>query len=291
MGKRRVCVNNKIDGTKQNKSEEKNIKIKSAAKSFLQNITCYPYLWARRLLIIFILVPTVIFLLYCIGDHGFILIDTSLTVGDALSFYGTLLSFIGTVALGILALYQNIQANKINHRLLLLEEKEKVSFLIPVEELIIEFYKEPDSDYRISHTFMANLVFTLKNYFETIVHTFQITPRFLTLQSNDYFYHWEKVGFIFGISPKKIYYPSSKKFDAYFSLSVPSDPKFNPTNLDSFDACLQYSFTSTSIYNDVYEGSCIIHANVHRDPNNQLRYNGNIIIDSLSYQSSSSPPA
>lgn len=284
-------MNHKNDKTKKISLEETNLKIKSIVKEILQNITHYPYLWVVTLLFVFIFIPTIILGSYYIGDQGFILINTSLTVGDALSFYGTLLSFIGTIALGILALYQNIQANKINHRLLLLEEKEKISFLIPVGELIIEFYEEPDSDYRFNHTFMANLVFTLKNYFDNIVHTFQITPRFLTLQSNDYFYHWEKVGFMFSISPKKIYYPSSEEFDAYFSLSVPNDPKFNPTNLDSFDACLQYNFTSTSIYNDVYEGSCIIHANVHRNPNNQLRYTGNIIVDSLSYQSTSSPLA
>lgn len=196
-------MNHKNDKTKKISLEETNLKIKSIVKEILQNITHYPYLWVVTLLFVFIFIPTIILGSYYIGDQGFILINTSLTVGDALSFYGTLLSFIGTIALGILALYQNIQANKINHRLLLLEEKEKISFLIPVGELIIEFYEEPDSDYRFNHTFMANLVFTLKNYFDNIVHTFQITPRFLTLQSNDYFYHWEKVGFMFSISPKK----------------------------------------------------------------------------------------
>lgn len=42
---------------------------------------------------------------------------------DVLSFYGTLLSFIGTVALGALALFQNKQANEINQRLSSLEKE------------------------------------------------------------------------------------------------------------------------------------------------------------------------
>lgn len=42
---------------------------------------------------------------------------------DVLSFYGVLLSFIGTVALGALALFQNKQANKINQQLSSLEKE------------------------------------------------------------------------------------------------------------------------------------------------------------------------
>ncbi|OPZ86874.1 MAG: hypothetical protein BWY74_03534 [Firmicutes bacterium ADurb.Bin419] len=42
---------------------------------------------------------------------------------DVLAFYGSLLSFVGTVVLGALALFQNIKANEINKRLTSLENE------------------------------------------------------------------------------------------------------------------------------------------------------------------------
>lgn len=284
-------MNQKNDGTKQISLEKKNLRIKLAIKDHLQTILNYPYLWAKRLLHFFILVPTVIFLFYYCGDQGFIFIETSLTVGDALSFYGTLLSFIGTIALGILALYQNIQANKINHRLLLLEEKESISFLIPDGELVIEFQEKPYTTDMFEHTFMADIFFPLKNYFGNIIQTFQILPPTLILKSNDNFYRWKKVGLMLGIHPQRIYLPKSESSSIYFHLAVPHKPELDPRNLDSFELVLHYTFRSISIYNDIFDGSCIIRANVHKDDNNELRYTGNIIIDELSYQSVKPPSA
>lgn len=48
---------------------------------------------------------------------------------DVLNFYGTFLSFIGTVSLGAIALWQNKKANEINMRILKLEELSNVPFL------------------------------------------------------------------------------------------------------------------------------------------------------------------
>jgi len=56
-------------------------------------------------------------LAYFIGDCGFVLIHISLTVGDVLGFYGSILAFLLTIALGALALWRNGKANKTNEKL------------------------------------------------------------------------------------------------------------------------------------------------------------------------------
>ncbi len=57
--------------------------------------------------VVLVFIPAVIWLCYFLGDNDVCLIQTSLTVGDALGFYGTVLSFIGTTALGVIAVWQN----------------------------------------------------------------------------------------------------------------------------------------------------------------------------------------
>lgn len=68
------------------------------------------------------IIPTIIFISYFIGERGYVLIYTNLSIGDALSFYGSVLSFLGTISLGIVALWQNHKANQINLRLLNITE-------------------------------------------------------------------------------------------------------------------------------------------------------------------------
>lgn len=82
-----------------------------------------PYLYGFWIIFVFLLMPLLIYFTYFIGDSGFVLIKTSLRVGEALGFYGSFLTFIGTVALGALALWQNKKANYINKRLSLLEKE------------------------------------------------------------------------------------------------------------------------------------------------------------------------
>ena len=64
-----------------------------------------------------IVYPVIIWSAYFLADNGFVLIRTSLGVGDAFGFYGSILAFIGTVLLGALALWQNNKLNKINNDL------------------------------------------------------------------------------------------------------------------------------------------------------------------------------
>lgn len=76
----------------------------------------YPMFWKliKLAFITLLLIPVIIWFLYFIGDSGYILIHTSLTVGDALSVYCSLLAFLGTIFLGAIAAWQNNKANQIN---------------------------------------------------------------------------------------------------------------------------------------------------------------------------------
>ncbi len=92
-----------------------NDRIKSWLTNLSQNIQKNPYTYGFWSIIILLIIPIITWLLYYIGDCGYIFIETSLTVGDALGFYGSFLAFLGTVALGALALWQNKQISKIQN--------------------------------------------------------------------------------------------------------------------------------------------------------------------------------
>lgn len=66
--------------------------------------------WCGLVLLLF---PFLIWMLYLCGDNVGILINTSLTVGDALGFYAALLAFLGTVLLGAIAVMQNTRLQKL----------------------------------------------------------------------------------------------------------------------------------------------------------------------------------
>ena len=65
---------------------------------------------------------------------------------DLLQFWGAVLSFIGTVSLGALALWQNMKANNINDRLLKMEEsKEQPIIDFTTSRAFVEFTKANNS--------------------------------------------------------------------------------------------------------------------------------------------------
>jgi hypothetical protein len=84
----------------------------------------YPNFYCRLKIAIFIsfLIPIIIYFIYFIG-YWFPLLPDYIKAGELLSFYGSVLAFIGTMSLGSLALWQNIRANNINKRVSLLESK------------------------------------------------------------------------------------------------------------------------------------------------------------------------
>lgn len=119
------------------------------------------YIFALRILSIILIIPIIVWFLYYIGDLGFIVINTSLSIDGFLGFYGAFLSFLGTITLGILALWQNKkfkiendisqtrledltnQANEISKELMKLEkDKFRPYIRIDSKELIFAVSKE-----------------------------------------------------------------------------------------------------------------------------------------------------
>lgn len=102
-------------------------------KNFCENITerakQKPYKWGFwSIAISVILFPLFIWILYFIGDNCCILINTSLSVGEALGFYGTSLAAIGTIVLGVVSIIQNNRSTQIN--LKLIEEQHRAQLPI-----------------------------------------------------------------------------------------------------------------------------------------------------------------
>jgi len=106
------------------KKRELTEKEQESLKTFQSFKIIYPnyYTWIKAGAIVAIAIPIVIWLIYLIGDY-LIGIPTDIQAGEVLNFYGTFLTFIGTVALSALAVWQNKKANDINERLSLLEEE------------------------------------------------------------------------------------------------------------------------------------------------------------------------
>lgn len=120
-------------------------------QSFKDYKKSYPFLyhWMTRLSVLLLIIPFAIWLLYFIGDI-FGGIPTSISAGEFLNFYGSFLAFLGTVALGALALWQNVKANEINNRLYSLEENRACSDVLPfvvLKQAIVNTYNLYDIFY------------------------------------------------------------------------------------------------------------------------------------------------
>lgn len=87
--------------------------IEIKAKRLFSKIKARPYLWGFWSAAILLSIPIIVWVLYFIGDNYFVLIHTSLTVGDALGFYASLLAFVGTIVLGAIAVWQNLRLQKL----------------------------------------------------------------------------------------------------------------------------------------------------------------------------------
>ncbi len=104
--------------------------VKELSTKIKDKIVMKPYLYGFWIAILLILFPALIFIAYYIGDHGYALVFTTLTMGDALGFYGSILSFLGTIALGALALWQNYKLSRTNQNLVMLQLEEYIPYLI-----------------------------------------------------------------------------------------------------------------------------------------------------------------
>ena len=91
-----------------------NEKIKCFADAFWEKIKQKPYSGVTMIaLVVLFLLPFLIWLSFYIGDQGYIMIETSLSVGDALSFYSSLIASMATIALGVIAVMQNTRLQKL----------------------------------------------------------------------------------------------------------------------------------------------------------------------------------
>lgn len=90
---------------KQEKTEEEKRVINQVnnLKSTYPNF----YIKIKRVVRILLLIPILIWVMYLFGDYGIIIVYSSFDKGDVLTFYGAFLTFLGTISLGGLALWQN----------------------------------------------------------------------------------------------------------------------------------------------------------------------------------------
>ena len=84
--------------------------------------------WSRFLLLLILVIPLFFIGCYLLGDYGFVLIRTSLSIDGLLAYYGGFLAFIGTTILGLVTITQTQKANeetdKANRRMIELTERQ-----------------------------------------------------------------------------------------------------------------------------------------------------------------------
>lgn len=91
-----------------------NERLKTAFQQVKRRVAKKPYLWVTIAIFLgLIIIPVCIWVAFFVGDNGFVIIHTSLEVGDALGFYGSILAFISTGVLGLIAVMQNNRLQKL----------------------------------------------------------------------------------------------------------------------------------------------------------------------------------
>lgn len=153
--------------------------IKKLCKNITQRAKQKPYKWGFGcIFVVLIFIPTAIWLIYLLGDHGVVFIHTSLGVGDLLSFYGTVLSFVGTVALSALALWQNKQIALKSQEYTKLMERNERQRNLPV--LKVSLAGRNGS--------LMSLSFNIKNFSENIATFIEVTPFIIYNKSGEQIY-------------------------------------------------------------------------------------------------------
>ncbi len=117
-------------------------------------------------------VPFLINILFKINT-GINVLQAEWSAGDALGYYGAVLSFIGTVALGVLALYQNhVIKEEADKRETLLEERER-----------IENMPKFRMSHKLSSGFAGEIIFDIENISENIAYEIKV---------HDLYIEWEE---------------------------------------------------------------------------------------------------
>lgn len=187
----------------------------------------FDWLKRHKLLIIIISfviifgVPLIIHILFKIkAPNSFWVAEWS--AGDLLSYYGSILAFLGTVVLGILALYQNhIIKIEADRRTELLEQRE-------YEKNMPKFIATPTG----RNGFTSNLRFSIRNISENLASEVELYDIKILKPNNEIFWHTEKTYKQSAISSNEEFRieldNSSIREDGYtFSLEMQCIDKFN----------------------------------------------------------------
>lgn len=137
--------------------------IKKLCESIMQRAKQKPYIWGfGSIVIAIILFPSFIWILYFVGDNCCVLINTSLSVGEALGFYGTSLAAIGTTALGVVSIIQNNRATQINLKLIEEQHRAQLPIFNVLNSADLE-YRIEDQEWNIGFLHGADIGFELQD--------------------------------------------------------------------------------------------------------------------------------
>lgn len=166
-------------------------------------------------------VPLIIHVLFKIkAPNSFLVAEWS--AGDLLSYYGSILAFLGTVVLGILALYQNhIIKIEADRRTELLEQRE-------YEKNMPKFIAAPNG----CNGFTSNLRFSIRNISENLASEVEFYDIKILKPNNEIFWHTEKTYKQSAISSNEEFRielnnPPIREDGYTFSLEMQCIDKFN----------------------------------------------------------------
>lgn len=119
------------------------------------------------LLVLTLSVPYFINLVYLIGRRVGVICETVWSGADVLSFYGSYLSFVGTLVLGVVAIFQNIKVHQLNEQLLKLQQAEFIP-IVSIKHLEISTCSSSTPKYRNPNMAELELVDLTADNFESL---------------------------------------------------------------------------------------------------------------------------
>lgn len=194
-----------------------------------------PYTSTFSLLFVLSFIPLIVWLCYFIGDCGFVLVKTSLTIDGYLGFYGAFLAFLGTVALSTIALWQNrvyqLDNQKLNQKIFEIQIFSNASFF-KVESCKVVF---DDDEMERFHLYVI-----LRNVGKSIA--MSVMP---------YEFEFSKIGYKVGKASEDVIIQVREQSEANIlpqkSISIISEPlKYTMLNQEDYFAHISISIVSES---------------------------------------------
>lgn len=248
--------------------------------------------WIFYLLIagffLLVLVPAIIMALYSIGDKGTIYINTKLEIGDALGFYAALLSAVGSVTLGCVAIWQTHKANQMTETALSLQKSEQISVLVP-QSCFFRFYGVPSS--RKGQEMGAQLSLVQKNQSSNLIVDYQIESleflvcnpqnEFLICNKEDKQSAFVKVGVCFSINNNIIDSSCNSEVDFF----IPERNITDKTESNFVDVTMNYTLNCTNVYGYKTKAKVKLNMRLAFDANKNLFYGEDIVINYYTIES------